>query len=120
MNINNFGLLLSNVVNKTGDKNSNKNKLFAYIYEYRKEQENKHDKRLENKEYYITNFDNKRRDYANIYNDYFYNRLDLYNQWKMSKNVGDLHKLVSLNVPKLDEIPDIYTSDISRNKNFKR
>jgi len=119
MSIINFGLLLSNVVNKGGDKQVNKNKLMANIKTYRKEEEERQNKRLEEKEYYINNYENKRRENDNRYNDYFYNRLELYNQWKMTKTVGDLHKLVSLDTPKMDIIDDIYTIHIIRNKNFK-
>ena len=115
----NFCLILSNVVNNGGDKMTNKNKLMASIKNYRKEEEERQNRRLEDKEYYINNYENKRRENDNRYNDYFYNRLELYNQWKMTKTVSDLHKLVSLDKPKMDEIEDIYTINIIRNKNFK-
>ncbi len=119
MSVINFGLILSNVVNKTGDKMTNKNKLMAYLKNYRKKEEERQNKRLGDKEYYINNYENKRRENDNRYNEYFYNRLELYNQWKMTKTVGDLHKLVSLDKPKLNDINDIYTTNIVRNKNFK-
>ena len=119
MTIINFGLLLSNVVSKSGDKVTNKNKLMSHIKNYRREEEERQNKRLEDKEYYINNYENKRRENENKYNDYFYNRLDLYNQWKMTKTVGDLHKLVSLDKPKMNDIDDIYTMNIIRNRNFK-
>jgi hypothetical protein len=106
-------------MNKLEDKTMNKNKLMAFIKNYKKEEEERHNKNLEDKEFYLNNYENKRRENDNKYNEYFYNRLDFYNQWKMSKNVGDLHKLVSLERPQLNDIPDIYTKEIIRNKNFK-
>jgi len=107
MNVNKIGLLLINCINN--NNNVNKNIFIKNINEYRDYKETLHNKYLDDLSYYISNYENKRIKNNNLYNEYLQKRFNLYKQWLDNKNIGNLHNLISLERPELEEIPNIYT-----------
>lgn len=105
--LNIIGLLLINSLNKNNAEN--KKTLITYINKYNEEKEKKINDNIEENTYYLVNYDNIREKNKLLYNEYLQKRLDLYNEWKENKTNNNLIKLLNLNKPIIEEIPDIYT-----------
>jgi hypothetical protein len=107
MNFNKFGLSLLDCVNNNNGENK---KIFMKnINEYRDKKEELHNQYLEDISYYISNYENKRIENQNLYQDYLNRRFLLYKQWKDNKTIGNLQQLISFPRPELNEVPEIYT-----------
>lgn len=107
MNLNGFGLLLLDCVNKNNAEN--KKMFMKNINEYKDKKENLHNQYLEDISYYISNYENKRVENQNLYDEYLNKRFFLYKQWMDNKTIGNLQKLLAFPRPELTEIPEIYT-----------
>lgn len=107
MNSNNIGLLLLDCVNKNNMEN--KKMFIKKVDEYRNKKEDLHNQYLEDISYYISNYENKRIENDNIYQEYLQKRFILYKQWMDNKTIGNLQKLLAFPRPEIKEIPEIYT-----------
>jgi hypothetical protein len=107
MELNKIGLLLINSIHKNNTEN--KNNFFKSTKNFKDRQEMAHNKYLEDISYYISHYEKKRNENKNLYDEYLAKRFILYKNWKDSKQINDLNKLLKLDMPKFEEVPDIYT-----------
>ncbi len=107
MNLNDFGLSLLDCVNKNNVEN--KKKFMKNINEYKDKNEKLHNQYLEDISFYISNYENKRIENQNLYDEYLNRRFFLYKQWMENKSIGNLQKLLAFPRPELTEVPEIYT-----------
>ncbi len=115
--MNNIGLLLTKTINN----NSKENKLLLLndINKFIKAKEAKQMDLIKKKNFYIDNYELKRKEDENTYAEYKEEYKELYNNWKKSKKIVDLQKLLALKSPSLNNVDDIYTSDIIKNQKLK-
>ena len=72
MNLNDFGLSLLDCINKNNVEN--KKKFMKNINEYKDKNEMLHNQYLEDISYYISNYENKRIENQNLYDEYLNKR----------------------------------------------
>ena len=58
---------------------------------------------------YNTNYENKRNDNIDNYNQYLRENKLLFDKWNKSKKTKDLYEYISLKKPEYEEIDEIYT-----------
>ena len=117
MNINIFGLLLTNSINNNNIQN--KNKLLTVINDNKKLKQEKNSSLISKNDYYFNNFIIKRNENDKNYETYLINRLLLYKTWKKTKSLIDLQNLVEFKTIEYNNVPDIYTINIIRNTKLK-
>jgi len=115
--MNNIKLLLT----KTIHNNTKENKLIILneVEKYRKANENKQMDLIKKKNFYMDNYETKRKEDESTYAEYKEEYKQLYEAWKKTKKISDLQKLLSLNMPKLNNVDDVYTYDIVKNEKLK-
>jgi len=107
MILNNFGLLLLDSIYKNNSEN--KKNFMKNINEYNDKNEKLHNQYLNDISFYISNYENKRIENQNLYDEYLNKRFSLYKQWIDNKSIGNLQKLLAFPRPELIEVPEIYT-----------
>jgi hypothetical protein len=100
-------LLIDNMSYKLDDK---KLKLLDKVNKYNITKKEHERKKQENREYYVVKYEEPRTINKQNYDDYLQQKLYLYNVWKDSKNIKDLHQYISFARPEYIEVPDVYTS----------
>lgn len=115
--MNNIKLLLT----KSIDNNSKENKLLLLneIQKYNKLNETKQMNLIKKKSFYMDNYEIKRKEDENIYAEYKEEYKQLYDNWKKTKKITELQKLLSLEMPKLNNVQDIYTYNVVKNEKLK-
>jgi hypothetical protein len=103
-----IGYLLIDNINLKSD--NNKLKLLDKVNKYNISKKEYEIKKQENREYYEAKYEEPRKINKQNYDDYLKQKQYLYNVWKETKNVKDLHEYVSLVRPEYIEVPDVYTS----------
>ena len=68
---------------------------------------------------YNNNINIPRTNQIENYSNYLNEREEVYNEWLKTKNPITIHKLATFKKFEYNNIPDIFTSDIEINKNFK-
>ena len=68
---------------------------------------------------YNNNINIPRSNQIENYSNYLNEREEVYNEWLKTKNPITIHKLATFKKFEYNNIPDIFTSDIEINKNFK-
>lgn len=87
----------------------NKLKLINKIETYKKAIKDKNQIEIDNINKYKINYENKRKNNNNRYNQYLRENKILYDKWIKSKKTIDFLEYISLKKPEYEEIPDIYT-----------
>ena len=103
-----IGYLLIDNINQKSD--SNKNKLFEKVNKYNNFKKEVERKKQENKEYYLTKYEELRKINTANYASYLEKKNYLFDKWKASANVKDLYEYISFERPEYIEVPDVYTS----------
>jgi hypothetical protein len=106
-----IGFLLIDNINLQSD--NNKLKLLDKVNKYKIFKKEHEIKKQENKDYYEMKYEEPRKINKQNYDAYLEQKLYLYNVWKESKNVKDLHEYISLARPEYIEVPDVYTSQFN-------
>lgn len=107
MIITDIGYILVDNINSKNDLN--KLKLISAIENYKKNLNEKKQNEIDNVNKYKINYENKRKDIQNKYNQYLRENKLLFDKWNKSKKTKDLYDYLSLKKPEYDEIEDIYT-----------
>jgi len=107
MSIIDIGYILLDTINSKTDLN--KIKLINAIETYKKRINDKKENEINNRNRYITNYENKRKKNEDNYNLYLRENKLLYNKWIQTKKTKELYEYVSHKKPHYDEIDDIYT-----------
>lgn len=97
-------ILIDNINSKT-----NKLKLINAIETYKKEIKDEMDNQIKNRNNYIKNYENKRKQNDDNYNQYLRENKILYTKWIQSKKIKDLYEYVSHKKPYYEEVEEIYT-----------
>ena len=100
-------LLIDNVTYKTDDK---KLKLLDKVNKYNILKKENERKKQENRDFYQVKYEEPRKINNQNYETYLQQKLLLYNIWKDTKNIKDLHQYLSFVRPEYVEVPDVYTS----------
>jgi len=98
------------------DKKTSKDKVILELEKFKKEQQDISDKEIENKTKYMVEYENPRIEQNALYESYYNEREDIYNEWKNKKTAQLLYDLVHIKQPVLKEIPDIYTYNYIKRK----
>lgn len=107
MSIIDIGYILLDTINSKTDLN--KIKLMNAVKTYKKKMNDKKENEINNRNKYITNYENKRKKNEDNYNLYLRENKLLYNKWIQTKKTKELYEYVSHKKPYYDEIDDIYT-----------
>jgi len=107
MSVIDIGYILLDTINSKTDLN--KIKLINAIETYKKRINDKKENEINNRNRYITNYENKRKKNEDNYNLYLRENKLLYNKWLQSKKTKELYEYVSHKKPYYEEIEDIYT-----------
>lgn len=114
MKLNELGQLLILAINSNTQKNKD---LFMLNVEKHKKDMIKNSEHLnKQKEFYLSNYEQKRNKNNLSYDEYIHNRHLLLNKWKATNKLQDLQQLVVYPMPKMYDIPEIYTYDIITSK----
>lgn len=97
-------ILIDNINSKT-----NKLKLINAIETYKKEIKDEMDNQIKNRNNYIKNYENKRKQNDDNYNQYLRENKILYTKWMQSKKIKDLYEYISHKKPYYEEVEEIYT-----------
>lgn len=99
-------ILLDNINSKT---DLNKLKLINAIETYKKNIKDEKEIEKNNRNKYITNYENKRKNNEDNYNKYLRENKLLYNKWLQTKKTKELYEYISHKKPYYEEIDEIYT-----------
>lgn len=109
-----IGLLLTETIYNI----SNKKKFIDEVINIKQNDIKKQDEIINKKTYYFNNYEKKRIDNFNNYNKY----VDIYNEYKQNylHDLSDknLQLLINLKRPIITDVDDIYTYNLTINKNF--
>lgn len=107
-----IGLLITKSINNP----SNKKELLNAVSDLKKKNQKNKELELAKKTYYITKYEKKRTENREKYNVYFQEKLKLFKKWKKHNKISDLTALVTYLPNDINEVDDIYTSQIPINK----
>jgi len=114
MKLNDLGLLFIMAIHNNSQKH--KDLFLSNIEKHKKNVTQNNDIIMKKKEFYITNYEQKRNENNTNYEEYIHNRLLLYNKWKNTNKLQDLQKLVNYPKPNFYDVNDIYTYNIIKSK----
>ena len=98
------------------ESDNHKPKVILAINKYKDDINKKEEIDNINKTHYDINYKNPRIEQDFLYNKYFEERSELFNQWLNSKLIKDLYELVKVSPPVLNYIPEIYTYNYKKEK----
>jgi len=107
ININDIAFQLLKSINK--NDSDNKKIFISKLNEYNKNKKKENDKLIEDFNYYIENYENKRKMNDTIYGEYLQKRFPLYKKWLESRKKPDLENLFKLKTINYVPISEIYT-----------